>query len=173
MKSGLKAIATSLSLLSLSGCVFFHSSSQEQPAETKTVKEKPVPSAYLTKETKPVEPVSLGVMTLNAAETFALGSAVLSAAGKSGIDEKLVGIDPAKVASVSIVGHTDATGSEQSNMDLSVRRAQAVKEYLVSKGIADSKITATGKGESIPFASNDTADGRAQNRRVEVMFEVN
>lgn len=68
-------------------------------------------------------------------------------------------------------GHTDSVGSEQYNQRLSVRRAQAVKDYLVRNGIDASRIRVEGFGESQPVASNATAEGRAQNRRVELRVE--
>jgi outer membrane protein OmpA-like peptidoglycan-associated protein/opacity protein-like surface antigen len=71
---------------------------------------------------------------------------------------------------VEIRGHTDGSGSEEHNLDLSQRRADAVRDYLVSKGIPADKLTAVGKGEAEPIADNDTADGRAQNRRVTLEF---
>jgi OOP family OmpA-OmpF porin len=65
-------------------------------------------------------------------------------------------------------GHTDAVGSDQYNERLSMRRATAVKDYLVRGGISSNRIEIRGLGESQPVASNETADGRAQNRRVEL-----
>ena len=72
---------------------------------------------------------------------------------------------------VIVEGHTDGVGSEGYNMKLSRRRAEAVRGYLVDHGIAPSRIRAEGFGKSRPVASNDTAEGRAQNRRVELHIE--
>lgn len=69
---------------------------------------------------------------------------------------------------IVVVGHTDNVGSDQYNQDLSKRRAIAVADYLVSRGVSYQRMRTEGQGESAPRASNDTADGRAQNRRVEV-----
>lgn len=69
---------------------------------------------------------------------------------------------------VAVEGYTDSTGSEEYNLGLSQRRAQAVVDYLVDGGIARSRLESKGMGESDPVASNDTEDGRAQNRRVEL-----
>lgn len=69
---------------------------------------------------------------------------------------------------VDIVGHTDSTGSLQLNQDLSNRRAQSVASYLIANGVAPARISSYGAGPSQPIASNDTAAGRAQNRRVEI-----
>lgn len=68
---------------------------------------------------------------------------------------------------VEIVGHTDNVGGEELNLDLSRRRAEAVKDYLVKKGIAAERITTQGKGPNAPIADNATEEGRAQNRRIE------
>ena len=66
------------------------------------------------------------------------------------------------------VGHTDSIGTVQYNQRLSVRRAEAVKAYLVSKGIERNRVYTEGKGESQPVADNRTKEGRAKNRRVEI-----
>ncbi len=70
--------------------------------------------------------------------------------------------------SIEIVGFTDSTGSRQYNMDLSQRRAQSVVTYLTAQGVDGSRLSTRGAGPDQPIASNATADGRAQNRRVEV-----
>ena len=69
-----------------------------------------------------------------------------------------------------IEGHTDSVGSDQYNMELSQRRANAVKNYLISKGISAERLEAVGYGETRPIASNKTAAGRAKNRRVEIIL---
>jgi outer membrane protein OmpA-like peptidoglycan-associated protein len=69
-----------------------------------------------------------------------------------------------------IEGHTDSVGSEDSNMSLSQRRADSVRNYLLNQGIASSRLTTAGKGESSPIASNDSVSGRQLNRRVEVII---
>jgi OmpA-OmpF porin, OOP family len=71
--------------------------------------------------------------------------------------------------SVVVEGHTDSTGSDDYNMDLSRRRADAVRTALVERGVKSDQIQATGKGEGVPVASNDNAGGRQQNRRVEIV----
>ncbi len=71
---------------------------------------------------------------------------------------------------VAIEGHTDSVGSDQYNQDLSERRAQAVRDYFVQQGISSSAVEARGFGKSEPIASNDTAEGRQQNRRVELVL---
>ena len=66
------------------------------------------------------------------------------------------------------MGHTDSIGTEEYNQKLSVRRSEAVKAYLVSKGIEKNRVYTEGKGEKQPIADNKTAEGRAKNRRVEI-----
>jgi OOP family OmpA-OmpF porin len=70
---------------------------------------------------------------------------------------------------VEIAGHTDAVASDEYNQDLSERRANAVRDFLISKGIAADRLTAKGYGESRPIADNNTEEGRAMNRRVEMI----
>ena len=72
---------------------------------------------------------------------------------------------------VEVAGHTDSTGSEAYNQDLSERRAQVVYNYLVDKGISADRMTWKGYGESSPIAPNDTAEGRAKNRRTELVIQ--
>jgi OOP family OmpA-OmpF porin len=69
---------------------------------------------------------------------------------------------------ISVGGHTDSRGTDQYNQALSVRRAKSVADYLAARGVARSRMQIDGYGESRPVASNDTDDGRAQNRRVEL-----
>jgi OOP family OmpA-OmpF porin len=70
---------------------------------------------------------------------------------------------------VKISGHTDAIASEEYNLDLSRRRAESVKRYLAQRGIAPDRIETEGYGESQPIATNETPEGRAQNRRIEII----
>jgi outer membrane protein OmpA-like peptidoglycan-associated protein len=74
---------------------------------------------------------------------------------------------------ILIIGHTDNTGTEALNIDLSVHRAASVKDYLVSDGIKGSRLTIDGKAATEPIADNSTADGRAKNRRVEIVILAN
>lgn len=74
---------------------------------------------------------------------------------------------------ILIVGHTDATGSDNYNQSLSERRAQSAQLFLVREGVSNSRLRATGRGESEPIASNDTEEGQSQNRRVEIAIYAN
>jgi len=71
---------------------------------------------------------------------------------------------------LQVEGHTDSIGADAYNQDLSERRARAVRDYLVSRGVTGSRISAVGYGESRPISTNDTPEGRFLNRRVEVRF---
>ena len=70
---------------------------------------------------------------------------------------------------IVVEGYTDSVGSDATNQKLSKDRAESVRAYLVSKGVPSEKITSVGKGEANPVASNDTPEGRANNRRVEIV----
>ena len=79
--------------------------------------------------------------------------------------------NPASV--IQIVGHTDATGSDAANVQLSRERANATRDYLVSRGVTSDRIATDGRGEREPVASNDPEAGRARNRRVEIFVQQN
>ena len=107
-------------------------------------------------------------ITFEADTFFDFDKSVLKPAGKTKLNDlasKLQGID---IEVVVATGHTDSVGSDAYNIKLSLRRANAVKAFLVSKGIPADRIFTAGKGEGTPVASNKTRDGRAKNRRVEV-----
>lgn len=98
---------------------------------------------------------------------FATGSAVLTTGAKAELDKLVTIMNEHPELKVSIAGHTDNTGSAKINQALSQKRADAVKTYLVKKGISTDKLTAAGYGPDYPIADNKTSAGRAQNRRVE------
>lgn len=107
-------------------------------------------------------------VTLAADVLFDFDKAVLKPAGKSKLDELANSIRGINLEVVIAIGHTDSIGSDAYNQKLSVRRAESVKSYLVSKGVEPNRIYTEGKGEKQPVASNKTKDGRAKNRRVEI-----
>jgi len=111
-----------------------------------------------------------GVRTLVLKDVnYASDSAELTAASRSFLDTVYVGLsEVAMDATVEIAGHTDSTGSRAHNLDLSKRRAEAARQYLISKGIDPARMTAKGYGPDEPVADNSTPDGRAMNRRVEL-----
>lgn len=101
---------------------------------------------------------------------FATGSATLKGGVASNLDKLANFLNQHQERTVIIEGHTDSVGSEASNERLSQHRADAVKSYLAGHGIAANRLTASGMGEGSPVATNDTATGRQQNRRVEVII---
>ncbi|MEZ4703653.1 MAG: OmpA family protein [Bdellovibrionota bacterium] len=105
---------------------------------------------------------------INSQIQFQSGKAVLTEAGKRILDDVAVlMLENPQIKKVEIAGHTDNTGDANVNLDLSQRRAESVKLYLVSKGIDAGKMEALGYGQDFPIASNQTEEGRTQNRRVE------
>lgn len=98
---------------------------------------------------------------------FASGSDKLKDESFSFIDKLAQTLNDDISLSVSIIGHTDSDGAEAANLTLSKKRAESVKRYLVGNGVQEDRLQTDGKGESDPVASNNTAEGKAQNRRVE------
>ncbi|CCD92620.1 conserved hypothetical protein [Bradyrhizobium sp. ORS 375] len=102
---------------------------------------------------------------------FATGSAELSRESLALLDHIVDVAQRCKEAAIAIEGHTDNVGDEDSNMDLSKRRAAAVVSYISEAGIDTSRMTSEGYGQTKPVASNDSAEGRAQNRRIEFVVK--
>jgi outer membrane protein OmpA-like peptidoglycan-associated protein len=101
---------------------------------------------------------------------FDTGKARLKPGAYSTIERLAKALKEVKTRRVTIEGHTDSMGSDEYNQELSEQRALAVQSALMQRGVIGSQISTAGKGESSPVASNDTAGGRQQNRRVEVIF---
>jgi OmpA-OmpF porin, OOP family len=129
-----------------------------------------VPAPIVTPAPAPIEkPVPISEkINLAGDALFDSGKADLKPAGKAKLDELTTKLKNMKVEAIVAIGHTDSAGSAALNEKLSVKRAEAVKTYLVSNGVDAHKIKIAGKGETQPVASNKTAAGRAQNRRVEI-----
>jgi OOP family OmpA-OmpF porin len=115
----------------------------------------------------PPQPVSEKV-SFAAESLFDFDKAVVKPDGKAALDGLLVNLQGMNTEAIVTVGHTDSIGSNAYNARLSLRRAEAVKAYLVSKGVEASRVFVEGKGETQPVADNKTAEGRAKNRRVTV-----
>jgi OOP family OmpA-OmpF porin len=113
------------------------------------------------------KPVSEKV-TMAADAHFDFDKAVLKPEGKTKLDDLVGKLKAVNLEVIIAVGHTDSVGSKAYNQKLSVRRAEAVKAYLVSKGIEANRVHTEGKGETQPVADNKTKEGRAKNRRVEI-----
>jgi len=104
--------------------------------------------------------------------TFNNGKATLTTDSTVALDEVAEIMIIQKFMKFHIAGHTDNTGNKANNLTLSVKRAEAVRDYLLFKGIEANRITSQGYGQENPIADNTTAEGRSQNRRVE-LFVVN
>lgn len=112
------------------------------------------------------------VVTLSGSVLFASGESQLLPAAQARLSQVARALtEKAKGASVIVEGHTDTQGSQEFNLDLSQRRAEAVKQFLVEHGVPGDRIEAKGLGFSQPVAPNKTAEGRANNRRVEIVLE--
>lgn len=101
---------------------------------------------------------------------FATDSTALQSSSRSALNTLAANLQSYPDTRVEVIGHTDNTGAAGYNFDLSARRAGAVSGVLVGAGVPSSRLTATGKGEDSPVASNLTEEGRALNRRVEVVI---
>lgn len=102
---------------------------------------------------------------------FETGSDKLKSNSKTQLDDLADILKKYPEAKLSIEGHTDNTGNPEKNVTLSQKRCESVKNYLISKGIDESRLKATGYGDTRPIADNKTAEGRAKNRRVELKTE--
>ncbi len=113
----------------------------------------------------------VSTVVIPAAVLFAFDSAEFSDEGKNNIEEYREKVRPelAQAFSGIIIGHTDSTGDPNYNLDLSKRRAETVRDYLVETGTAAEKLRIVGRGMQDPIASNDTKEGRTENRRVEIV----
>lgn len=100
---------------------------------------------------------------------FGSGSATIDRSSYPRLDEVVEYLTHMPDARIRVAGHTDNVGNPQRNQQLSERRAQAVREYLISHGIDASRVEAVGYGDTQPIGSNDTEEGRAQNRRIEAI----
>ncbi|WP_310614010.1 outer membrane protein OmpA [Limnohabitans sp.] len=129
----------------------------------------PVAAPKAAPAAAPAAPVAAASKVTYAADAFFdFDKSVVKPAGKAKLDDLVSKVKGINLEVIIAVGHTDSVGSDAYNQKLSVRRAEAVKAYLVSKGIEKNRIYTEGKGEKQPVASNKTSEGRAKNRRVEI-----
>ena len=112
-------------------------------------------------------------LTMNSEVSFDFNSAALKPTFRPPLDKIANILNRYPQTQIVVAGHTDNVGSEQYNMDLSNRRAIAVADYLVMRGVVASRMGTEGRGEMEPRATNDTTEGRALNRRVEVFVVPN
>jgi len=132
----------------------------------------PPPAAAVTPPAPAPAPAAPAVaaskVTFAADAFFDFDKSVLKPEGRAKLDDLVSKIRDVNLEVIIAVGHTDSIGTDAYNQRLSVRRAEAVKAYLVSKGIERNRVYTEGKGEKQPVADNRTKEGRAKNRRVEI-----
>jgi outer membrane protein OmpA-like peptidoglycan-associated protein len=110
------------------------------------------------------------IVKFNSGLLFSAGSAELQSSAQTNLKNLASSLQRNPTTNVIIIGHSDNTGTSQQNMDISLQRANAVKTYLTTRGVDAARITAMGRGGTEPIADNETENGRAQNRRVEVVI---
>ena len=108
------------------------------------------------------------VVTMSDAVLFDVDSAAMKAVSRGTLDQMADVMVRYPDSDILVKGHTDSTGSEKHNQELSERRAKTVSNYFIDKAVAAQRITAIGFGEIMPIAPNDTPEGRQKNRRVEI-----
>jgi OOP family OmpA-OmpF porin len=127
----------------------------------------PAPAAAAPRPAAP-PPAAATKVTYAADAFFDFDKSVLKAEGKAKLDDLVGKVKGINLEVIIAVGHTDSVGSDSYNQKLSVKRSDAVKAYLVSKGIEKNRVYTEGKGEKQPVADNKTSAGRSKNRRVEI-----
>lgn len=142
----------------------------EQQAKLNSMEGKLSAAVASLKEAGNVKEESRGVViTLSGSVLFATGKDTLLPIAREKIGEVAKALKDQGYKSIIVEGHTDSRGSETNNRSLSMRRAESVRSLLIDNGLEGSKISAVGVGESRPVADNNTPDGRANNRRVELV----
>jgi len=150
----------------------------QEPPKPPPPEPKPAPAPAPAPAPQPVQPVKPAEppkpkpvaekVTFAADVLFDFDKSVVKPEGKSKLDDLSNKVKGINLEVVIAIGHADSIGSDAYNQKLSVRRAESVKAYLVSKGIEPNRIYTEGKGEKQPVADNKTREGRAKNRRVEI-----
>lgn len=171
--------ASLVSLLLLGACA---------TAPAPTVDPQPVPEPVvalpmdeLVSQLEPLNQMGLSVektdtgarVIMPGAMAFSSGSSVVDPAAHESLDRLATAMTAVSAARAAIIGHTDSAGSANYNQRLSEDRAEAVRAYVAGKGVDTGRMSAEGRGEAEPIADNATAEGRAANRRVEIIVTLN
>lgn len=135
----------------------------KQAAEIKQT----VPGATVVREGEGI------VVKFDSGILFDVDKADLKAAAQSNLHNLSASLQKNPQTNITIIGHTDNTGSSDHNMDLSIRRAEMVRSLIVADGISGARLTTVGKGMTEPIGDNTTVAGRQQNRRVEITIVAN
>ena len=135
----------------------------KQAAEIKQT----VPGATVVREGEGI------IVKFDSGILFDVDKTNVKSAAQTNLQNLSASLEKNSMTNILIIGHTDNTGTDEHNMDLSVRRAQSVKSYLIAGGVDGSRLSTQGKGEGEPIADNGTTTGRAQNRRVEIVIVAN
>lgn len=161
----------------VSGCDGVSSSAAVTPPPVAAVPATPAPAPVVAAPAvvapapvvvAPPPPPVTEKVTFAADAFFDTGKSVLKADGQAKLEDLVDKVQAIKLEVIVAVGHTDSVGSETYNQTLSTNRAEAVKSFLVGKGLDADRIFTEGKGKGQPVADNQSEDGRAKNRRVEI-----
>ncbi|HEY3493382.1 MAG TPA: OmpA family protein, partial [Polyangiaceae bacterium] len=145
---------------------------QEQQARQKAESTAAAALASLDQIARVKEEARGMVITLDGSVLFVSGKAELLPIAQKKLDDVAKALnDIDEQQKIVIEGHTDSNGNDDSNLRLSQQRADSVKNYLVSRGVKADRVQSVGKGEAQPVATNETAEGRANNRRVEIVVQ--
>jgi outer membrane protein OmpA-like peptidoglycan-associated protein len=145
---------------------------QEREARRKAESNAAAAMASLAEVAKVKDDSRGTIITLDGSVLFVSGKSELLPIAQKKLDDVAKALnDTDESQKITVEGHTDSNGNDESNLKLSRDRAEAVRSYLVTRGVKSERIEAVGKGETTPIAANDTAEGRANNRRVEIVVQ--
>ncbi|MEO0443671.1 MAG: OmpA family protein [Pseudomonadota bacterium] len=144
-----------------------------EPEPPKPAVKPPAKPEFKAAAPKPTLVKVTDTVSLSGDASFATNSDELTADGMAVLDSFVAGLGEVEPVSIVLTGHADSRGSDTYNQALSERRARSVADYIITKGVPASIVSASGAGETQPVASNDTVEGRAANRRVDIEVSAN
>ena len=144
-----------------------------EPAPAPKPAKAPAKPEYKPAAPKPTLVKVTNTVSLSGDASFATNSAELTAGGMAVLDKFVADLGQVEPTGIVLTGHADSRGSDAYNQALSERRASSVANYIISKGVPASIVSSSGAGETQPVASNDTVEGRAANRRVDIDVTAN